>query len=204
MILKTIRPRRPRLHLPARVHPLLRSPRTYSRRRAAADDGQAGAHPRGESRANAEFLFRQAPQKRDGWLMSFTWLVLFVVIGLSGAWWWQDHKAQQEEISTMADQSSAELNGGDANSQNVPLDTSALQPRPPIAPRTARQPIPPAHRPPARRPRRQRIITLSWPFPRPMSIPRGRRRQLRLPPQPRRCRPIRRTSRLRRRRRRIW
>ena len=47
----------------ARVHPLLRSPRTYSRRRAAADDGQAGAHPRGESRANAEFLFRQAPQK---------------------------------------------------------------------------------------------------------------------------------------------
>ncbi len=57
--------------------------------------------------------------------MSFTWLVLFVVIGLSGAWWWQDHKAQQEEISTMADQSSAELNGGDANSQNVPLDTSA-------------------------------------------------------------------------------
>ncbi len=57
--------------------------------------------------------------------MSFTWLVLFVVIGLSGAWWWQDHKAQQEEISTMADRSSAELNGGDANSQNVPLDTSA-------------------------------------------------------------------------------
>ncbi|STT84637.1 cytoskeleton protein rodZ [Klebsiella pneumoniae] len=133
------------------------------------------------------FSLGKRRKKRDGWLMSFTWLVLFVVIGLSGAWWWQDHKAQQEEISTMADQSSAELNGGDANSQNVPLDTSA-----------------PAARPPARRPRRQRIITLSWRLPRPMSIPRGRRRQLRLPPQPRRCRPIRRTSRLRRRRRRIW
>ncbi|MFP1497688.1 hypothetical protein ACLB1Q_31040 [Escherichia coli] len=26
------------------------------------------------------------------------------VIGPSGAWWWQDHKAQQEEITTMADQ----------------------------------------------------------------------------------------------------
>ena len=91
--------------------------------------------------------------------------MLFVVIGLSGARWWQDHKAQQEEISTMADQSSAELNGGDANSQNVPLDTSAPAARPPIAPRTARQPIPPAHRPPARRPRRQRIITLSWRLP---------------------------------------
>lgn len=71
------------------------------------------------------FSLGKRRKKRDGWLMSFTWLVLFVVIGLSGAWWWQDHKAQQEEISTMADQSSAELNGGDANSQNVPLDTSA-------------------------------------------------------------------------------
>ncbi|SQC40668.1 cytoskeleton protein rodZ [Klebsiella pneumoniae] len=204
MILKTIRPRRPRLHLPARVHPLLRSPRTYSRRRAAADDGQAGAIRAAKVAPMQSFSLGKRRKKRDGWLMSFTWLVLFVVIGLSGAWWWQDHKAQQEEISTMADQSSAELNGGDANSQNVPLDTSALQPRPPIAPRTARQPIPPAHRPPARRPRRQRIITLSWRLPRPMSIPWGRRRQLRLPPQPRRCRPIRRTSRLRRRRRRIW
>ena len=59
---------------------------------------------------------------RHGWLMTFTWLVLFVVIGLSGAWWWQDHKAQQEEITTMADQSSAELNNN--QSQSVPLDTS--------------------------------------------------------------------------------
>ena len=51
------------------------------------------------------FSLGKRRKKRDGWLMSFTWLVLFVVIGLSGAWWWQDHKAQQEEISTMADQS---------------------------------------------------------------------------------------------------
>ncbi|WP_437887475.1 cytoskeleton protein RodZ [Phytobacter sp. V91] len=60
-------------------------------------------------------------KKRDGWLMSFTWLVLFVVIGLTGAWWWQNHKAQQEEISTMADQSSAELNAS-GEGQNVPLN----------------------------------------------------------------------------------
>jgi cytoskeleton protein RodZ len=67
-------------------------------------------------------------KKRDGWLMSFTWLVLFVVIGLTGSWWWQNHKAQQEEISTMADQSSAELNANDSsNGQNVPLDTSGAQ-----------------------------------------------------------------------------
>ena len=71
------------------------------------------------------FSLGKRRKKRDGWLMTFTWLVLFVVIGLSGAWWWQDHKAQQEEISTMADQSSAELNSGDTSSQSVPLDTSA-------------------------------------------------------------------------------
>lgn len=73
-------------------------------------------------------------KKRDGWLMSFTWLVLFVVIGLTGAWWWQNHKAQQEEITTMADQSSAELNANDNNSgQNVPLDTSGAQTQAPDA-----------------------------------------------------------------------
>jgi cytoskeleton protein RodZ len=67
-------------------------------------------------------------KRRDGWLMSFTWLVLFVVIGLTGAWWWQNHKAQQEEISSMADQSSAELNASDASSQqSIPLDTGAAQ-----------------------------------------------------------------------------
>ncbi|MFP2423163.1 cytoskeleton protein RodZ [Pseudescherichia vulneris] len=71
-------------------------------------------------------------KKRDGWLMSFTWLVLFVVVGLTGAWWWQNHKAQQEEITTMADQSSAELNANDS-SQNVPLDTSGSQTQAPDA-----------------------------------------------------------------------
>ncbi|WP_434583554.1 cytoskeleton protein RodZ [Klebsiella sp. R390] len=70
------------------------------------------------------FSLGKRRKKRDGWLMSFTWLVLFVVIGLSGAWWWQDHKAQQAEITSMADQSTAELNAGDGN-QNIPLDTGA-------------------------------------------------------------------------------
>ncbi|HDR2161171.1 TPA: cytoskeleton protein RodZ [Enterobacter cancerogenus] len=70
------------------------------------------------------FSLGKRRKKRDGWLMSFTWLVLFVVVGLTGAWWWQNHKAQQEEITTMADQSSAELNNaGSDNSQSVPLNT---------------------------------------------------------------------------------
>ncbi|NIY49012.1 cytoskeleton protein RodZ [Cedecea colo] len=70
------------------------------------------------------FSLGKRRKKRDGWLMSFTWLILFVVVGLTGAWWWQNHKAQQEEISTMADQSSAELSAG-SNAQSVPLNTGA-------------------------------------------------------------------------------
>ncbi|WP_347113726.1 cytoskeleton protein RodZ [Leclercia sp. S52] len=77
------------------------------------------------------FSLGKRRKKRDGWLMSFTWLVLFVVIGLTGAWWWQNHKAQQEEITTMADQSSAELNGsaGDG-AQSIPLNTDATASEP--------------------------------------------------------------------------
>ncbi|EAM7070065.1 cytoskeleton protein RodZ [Salmonella enterica] len=71
------------------------------------------------------FSLGKRRKKRDGWLMSFTWLVLFVVVGLTGAWWWQNHKAQQEEITTMADQSTAELNADKDNGQSVPLDTRA-------------------------------------------------------------------------------
>lgn len=79
-------------------------------------------------------------KKRDGWLMTFTWLVLFVVVGLTGAWWWQNHKAQQEEISTMADQSSAELSASDSSSQSIPLDTSGAQSQAPDAAATASVP----------------------------------------------------------------
>ncbi|EJK6266664.1 cytoskeleton protein RodZ [Salmonella enterica] len=71
------------------------------------------------------FSLGKRRKKRDGWLMSFTWLVLFVVVGLTGAWWWQNHKAQQEEITTMADQSMAELNADKDSGQSVPLDTRA-------------------------------------------------------------------------------
>ncbi len=70
------------------------------------------------------FSLGKRRKKRDGWLMSITWLVLFVVIGLTGAWWWQNHKAQQEEITTMADQSSAELNASNG-SQSVPLNNGS-------------------------------------------------------------------------------
>ncbi|MGL0099198.1 cytoskeleton protein RodZ, partial [Salmonella enterica subsp. enterica] len=72
------------------------------------------------------FSLGKRRKKRDGWLMSFTWLVLFVVVGLTGAWWWQNHKAHQEEITTMADQSTAGLNADKDSGQSVPLDTGAV------------------------------------------------------------------------------
>lgn len=55
------------------------------------------------------YTFSKRRKKRDGWLMSITWLILLVVLGLTGAWWWQNHKAQQAEFATLDNQSSAEL-----------------------------------------------------------------------------------------------
>ncbi|WPO96401.1 cytoskeleton protein RodZ [Buttiauxella sp. HR94] len=74
------------------------------------------------------FSLGKRRKKRDGWLSSITWLIVFVVVGLTGAWWWQNHKAQQEEISTMADQSSAELNANNNETQSVPLNTDPTEP----------------------------------------------------------------------------
>lgn len=58
------------------------------------------------------FSLGKTRKKRDGWLMGFTWLILLVVIGLTGAWWWQNHQAQQQDITDMADQSSSRLTTG--------------------------------------------------------------------------------------------
>ncbi|QWT41629.1 cytoskeleton protein RodZ [Dickeya dadantii] len=66
-------------------------------------------------------------KKRDGWLMLFTWLILLGVLGLTVAWWWQNHQAQQQEINSMVDHANASQsrkNGqaGDANSDPEPVD----------------------------------------------------------------------------------
>ncbi|MCX2944411.1 cytoskeleton protein RodZ [Rahnella perminowiae] len=71
------------------------------------------------------FSLGKSRKKRDGWLMGFTWLVVFVVIGLTGAWWWQNHQAQQQEIATMADQSSAQLSQDNGQGQAIPLGDNA-------------------------------------------------------------------------------
>ncbi|WP_261639960.1 cytoskeleton protein RodZ [Erwinia mallotivora] len=93
------------------------------------------------------FALGKRRKKRDGWLMIFTWLVLFVVVGLTGAWWWQNHKAAQDDLVSMSDQNA----GTHAdNSQSIPLtdtnsadstsaaNTSTAQPAAPSVP-TANQ-----------------------------------------------------------------
>jgi len=66
------------------------------------------------------FSLGKRRKKRDGWLMIFTWLVLFVVVGLTGAWWWQNHKAAQDDLVSMADQN-APAEGESGNGQSIPL-----------------------------------------------------------------------------------
>ncbi|MCA6999863.1 cytoskeleton protein RodZ [Dickeya solani] len=66
-------------------------------------------------------------KKRDGWLMLFTWLILLGVLGLTVAWWWQNHQAQQREINSMVDHANASQNrkdgqAADVNSDPEPVD----------------------------------------------------------------------------------
>ncbi|MEH2922370.1 cytoskeleton protein RodZ [Samsonia erythrinae] len=53
------------------------------------------------------FSLKKSRKKRDGWLMTITWLVVLIVLGLTGAWWWQNHQAQQDEINSLVDHASS-------------------------------------------------------------------------------------------------
>ncbi|ULS52119.1 cytoskeleton protein RodZ [Pectobacterium carotovorum] len=65
------------------------------------------------------FSLKKSRKKRDGWLMTITWLVVLVVLGLTGAWWWQNHQAQQAEINSMVDHASSMQ--AQTEGQSVPL-----------------------------------------------------------------------------------
>ncbi|MCA6967125.1 cytoskeleton protein RodZ [Pectobacterium carotovorum] len=72
------------------------------------------------------FSLKKSRKKRDGWLMTITWLVVLVVLGLTGAWWWQNHQAQQAEINSMVDHASSIQ--AQTEGQSVPLmDNGAAQ-----------------------------------------------------------------------------
>jgi len=74
------------------------------------------------------FSLAKSRKKRDGWLMGFTWVIVLVVLGLTGAWWWQNHQAQQAEIVNMADQSTAQLNQDASQGQPIALNNGSAAP----------------------------------------------------------------------------
>lgn len=47
------------------------------------------------------FSSKKERRSHDNRLMLFTWVLLFVVISLTGLWWWQNHQAQQAELEKM-------------------------------------------------------------------------------------------------------
>ncbi len=50
------------------------------------------------------FNFNKGRKKQDSWLMLFTWLIVFIVTGLTGLWWWQNHKAVHTALTTPVQQ----------------------------------------------------------------------------------------------------
>ncbi|MGK2946441.1 MAG: cytoskeleton protein RodZ [Candidatus Malihini olakiniferum] len=73
------------------------------------------------------FALRKIRKKRDGWLMSFTWLVMLVALGLTGTWWWQNYQLQQQEISTMFNHAADNIPEGYEKKTAVPLESSGSQ-----------------------------------------------------------------------------
>lgn len=73
------------------------------------------------------FALGKSRKKRDGWLMTFTWLVVLIVLGLTGAWWWQNYQMQQQEISSMVDHAAANTPEEAESQTAVPLATSGSQ-----------------------------------------------------------------------------
>ncbi|WP_226813328.1 cytoskeleton protein RodZ [Candidatus Profftia lariciata] len=55
------------------------------------------------------FSLGKKNKKTDSWLIMFTWLVVFIVLGITGSWLWQNHKSQQEDIAKIVKKSSAQI-----------------------------------------------------------------------------------------------
>ncbi|QZN94632.1 cytoskeleton protein RodZ [Symbiopectobacterium purcellii] len=73
------------------------------------------------------FALGKSRKKRDGWLMTFTWLVVLIVLGLTGAWWWQNYQVQQQEISSMVDHAAADTTEEAEGQTAVPLANTGSQ-----------------------------------------------------------------------------
>ncbi|MGL9733863.1 MAG: cytoskeleton protein RodZ, partial [Symbiopectobacterium sp.] len=73
------------------------------------------------------FVLGKSCKKRDGWLMTFTWLMILIMLGLTGAWWWQNFQVQQQEISSMVDHVAANTPEEAESKTAVPLATTGSQ-----------------------------------------------------------------------------
>lgn len=73
-------------------------------------------------------------KKLDRGLTLITWVIVLAVIGLTGAWWWENHKAQQDEVAGSGNENAISLSGEATSSPTAPsqgteialLPTSAL------------------------------------------------------------------------------
>ncbi|MBX4181014.1 cytoskeleton protein RodZ [Sodalis sp. CWE] len=50
------------------------------------------------------FSLTDTYKKYDNWLMKLTWLILSILISLTGVWWWQNHRLQQQDTTSMTNQ----------------------------------------------------------------------------------------------------
>lgn len=81
---------------------------------------------------------RRSRKKRDGLLTTFTWLIVFIVVGLTVAWWWQNHKAAQTELTSNL---STQQNSESGDSQSIPLSANQADPSSQQAMQSENQPV---------------------------------------------------------------
>ncbi|GKX55145.1 cytoskeleton protein RodZ [Leminorella grimontii] len=73
------------------------------------------------------FSLSKPRKKLDRWLTLFTWLIIFVVLGLTGAWWWENHKAQQQDDAIeVSGQNQIALPGSGSSSPSVPSEGASI------------------------------------------------------------------------------
>lgn len=64
-------------------------------------------------------------KKRDSWLMLITWLILLIVVGLSGVWWWQNYKLDSRAIDELDASSTIKLNEAKNEGRIIPLNNTS-------------------------------------------------------------------------------
>ncbi|MGL4859635.1 MAG: cytoskeleton protein RodZ [Enterobacteriaceae bacterium] len=108
--------------------------RSYAKLVEIPEDEVLSMMPTGESskinRNTApmqSFSYAKKRKKRDGWLMLITFVIIAVVIGLTGAWWWENYKAQQTELDAMISGPPEVLQSTGQQKENVTSETTGRE-----------------------------------------------------------------------------